>query len=186
MGFLPFKTIMFKIKEIIRIVILQPNPRRVFHIKLQLTKPPVHPRSKFYRTRLFNLCFSSPAFITSRFQNQGVSKEDFHSYVKANDAVMRNMQTQGQNMQNQLTTLTEMLSKFVASNTASTSGTLPGNTVTNPKEDLKGSFGFSDVIASGNPLVLRFQSSLLLLNLNLPFGYSDFLLLKEARTLSLL
>ncbi|GKA58219.1 retrovirus-related pol polyprotein from transposon TNT 1-94, partial [Tanacetum coccineum] len=31
----------------------------------------------------------------------------------------------------------DMLSKFVASNTASTSGTLPGNTVTNPKEDLK-------------------------------------------------
>ncbi|GKB55483.1 reverse transcriptase domain-containing protein [Tanacetum coccineum] len=30
-----------------------------------------------------------------------------------------------------------MLSKFVASNTASTSGTLPSNTVTNPKEDLK-------------------------------------------------
>ncbi|GJS00255.1 reverse transcriptase domain-containing protein [Tanacetum coccineum] len=28
--------------------------------------------------------------------------------------------------------------QFVASNTASTSGTLPGNTVTNPKEDLKG------------------------------------------------
>ncbi|GJS52954.1 hypothetical protein Tco_0626316 [Tanacetum coccineum] len=27
-------------------------------------------------------------------QIQGVSKEDFHSYVKANDAVMRNMQTQ--------------------------------------------------------------------------------------------
>ncbi|GKD22396.1 hypothetical protein Tco_1224099, partial [Tanacetum coccineum] len=33
-----------------------------------------------------------------------------------------------------------MLSKFVTSNTASTSGsgTLPGNTITNPKEDLKG------------------------------------------------
>ncbi|GJV01213.1 reverse transcriptase domain-containing protein [Tanacetum coccineum] len=30
------------------------------------------------------------------------------------------------------------LSKFVTSNTASTSGTLPSNTVTNPKEDLKG------------------------------------------------
>ncbi|GJY49471.1 hypothetical protein Tco_0439427 [Tanacetum coccineum] len=30
-----------------------------------------------------------------------------------------------------------MLSKFVTSNTASTSGTLPSNTVTNPKEDLK-------------------------------------------------
>ncbi|GJY87933.1 hypothetical protein Tco_0502561 [Tanacetum coccineum] len=44
----------------------------------------------------------------------------------------------GQNMQNQLTNLTDMLSKFVTSNTASTSGTLPSNTVTNPKEDLKG------------------------------------------------
>ncbi|GJQ91788.1 hypothetical protein Tco_0002927 [Tanacetum coccineum] len=34
----------------------------------------------------------------------------------------------------------DMLSKFVTANTASTSGsgTLPGNTVTNPKEDLKG------------------------------------------------
>ncbi|GJZ80998.1 hypothetical protein Tco_0645992 [Tanacetum coccineum] len=41
-------------------------------------------------------------------------------------------------MQNQLTNLTDMLSKFVTSNTASTSGTLPSNTVTNPKEDLKG------------------------------------------------
>ncbi|GKD76013.1 hypothetical protein Tco_1334295 [Tanacetum coccineum] len=31
-----------------------------------------------------------------------------------------------------------MLSKSVTSNTASTSGTLPSNTATNPKEDLKG------------------------------------------------
>ncbi|GJT34170.1 hypothetical protein Tco_0924589 [Tanacetum coccineum] len=58
--------------------------------------------------------------------------------VKANVLLMRNMQTHGQNMQNQLTNLTDMLSKFVTSNTASTSGTLPSNTVTNPKEDLKG------------------------------------------------
>ncbi|GJV82700.1 hypothetical protein Tco_1522598 [Tanacetum coccineum] len=34
--------------------------------------------------------------------------------------------------------LLDMLSKFVTSNTASTSGTLPSNTVNNPKEDLKG------------------------------------------------
>ncbi|GJS35174.1 hypothetical protein Tco_0533556 [Tanacetum coccineum] len=40
----------------------------------------------------------------------------------------------------QMANLTDMLSKFVTANTASTSGsgTLPGNTVTNPKEDLKG------------------------------------------------
>ncbi|GJQ91091.1 reverse transcriptase domain-containing protein [Tanacetum coccineum] len=46
-------------------------------------------------------------------QIQGVSKTDFENYVKANDAILRNMQNQGQ-------------------------GSLPSNTVTNPKEDLKG------------------------------------------------
>ncbi|GKD57906.1 hypothetical protein Tco_1291293, partial [Tanacetum coccineum] len=83
--------------------------------------------------------YQAPFYQASAPQAQGVSKTDFDSYVKANDAVMRNMQnqnqvlqTQGQNMQNQLTNLTDMLSKFVTSNTASTSGTLPSNTVTNP------------------------------------------------------
>nr|GEV95577.1 reverse transcriptase domain-containing protein [Tanacetum cinerariifolium] len=57
-----------------------------------------------------------------------------------NRGVMRNMQNQGQNVQNQLANLTDMLSKFMSSNTASSSGSggLPGNTVTNPKEYLKG------------------------------------------------
>nr|GEU32743.1 reverse transcriptase domain-containing protein [Tanacetum cinerariifolium] len=72
-------------------------------------------------------------------QTQGVSKEDFSAYFKANDAVMRNMQTQGQNMQNQLTNLTELLTKFVNSNSASTSssGTFPSNTIANLRSDLK-------------------------------------------------
>ncbi|GJS15060.1 reverse transcriptase domain-containing protein [Tanacetum coccineum] len=72
-------------------------------------------------------------------QMQGVSKTDFENYVKANDAILRNMQNQGQGLQNQMTNLTEMLSKFVNSNTASSSssGSLPSNMVTNPKEDLK-------------------------------------------------
>ncbi|GKC00953.1 hypothetical protein Tco_0987089 [Tanacetum coccineum] len=54
--------------------------------------------------------------------------------------MMRNMQDQNQNLQNQMTNLTDMLSKFVNSNIASTSGswTLPSNTITNPKVDLKG------------------------------------------------
>ncbi|GJW47431.1 reverse transcriptase domain-containing protein [Tanacetum coccineum] len=91
--------------------------------------------------------YQAPAYHAPVPQAPGVPKNDFESYVKANDAVIRNVQTQGQTMQNQLdglqnqlTNLTDMLSRFVASNTASTSGsgTLPGNTVTNPKEDLKG------------------------------------------------
>ncbi|GJW69234.1 reverse transcriptase domain-containing protein [Tanacetum coccineum] len=54
-------------------------------------------------------------------------KADFESYVKANDAVM-------QNMQSQMTNITDMLTKFVNSNTASTSGSgsLPSNTIANP------------------------------------------------------
>ncbi|GJS77902.1 reverse transcriptase domain-containing protein [Tanacetum coccineum] len=80
-----------------------------------------------------------PAYQAPVPQTHGVSKTDFDNYVKANDAVLRNMQNQGQTLQNQMANLTDMLSKFVTSNTASTlgSGTLPGNTITNPKEDLK-------------------------------------------------
>nr|GEY91901.1 reverse transcriptase domain-containing protein [Tanacetum cinerariifolium] len=61
------------------------------------------------------------------------------SYIKANDAVIRNMQTQGQNMQNQLTNLTELITKFVNSNSASTSSssTLLSNTIANSRRDLK-------------------------------------------------
>nr|GEX47389.1 reverse transcriptase domain-containing protein [Tanacetum cinerariifolium] len=88
--------------------------------------------------------FQQPAYQALAYQapapqTQGVSKEDFSAYVKANDAMMKNMQTQGQNMQNQLTNLTDLITKFVNSNTASTlsSGTLPSNTIANPKSDLK-------------------------------------------------
>nr|GEU46710.1 hypothetical protein [Tanacetum cinerariifolium] len=80
-----------------------------------------------------------PAYQAPAPQTQGVSKEDFSAYFKDNDAVMRNMQTQGQNMQNQLTNLTDLINKFVNSNSASTlsSGILPSNTIANPRSDLK-------------------------------------------------
>ncbi|GKB11037.1 reverse transcriptase domain-containing protein, partial [Tanacetum coccineum] len=67
---------------------------------------------------------------------QGVSKNDLENCVKANDAVLRNMQNQGQGLQNQMTNLTKMFSKFISSNTASSSNscTLPSQTVTNPRE----------------------------------------------------
>ncbi|GJT03301.1 hypothetical protein Tco_0824470 [Tanacetum coccineum] len=68
-----------------------------------------------------------PVYQAPPQQMQGVSKTDFENYVKANDAVLQNMQNQGQGLQNQMTNLTEMLSKFIISNTASSSnsGTLP-------------------------------------------------------------
>ncbi|GJU64105.1 hypothetical protein Tco_1245940 [Tanacetum coccineum] len=72
----------------------------------------------------------TPVYQAPVPQMQGVSKTDFVNYVKANDAVLRNMQNQGQSLQNQMTNLTEMLSKFISSNTASSSssGILPSQT----------------------------------------------------------
>nr|GEW72428.1 reverse transcriptase domain-containing protein [Tanacetum cinerariifolium] len=108
-------------------------------------RPPGFP--PFQTIRMFNSikgtiktppAYKAPVYHAPAPQTQGVSKEDFSAYVKANDAVMRNMQTQGQKMQNQLTNLTELLTKFVNSNSASTSssGTLPSNTIANPRSDL--------------------------------------------------
>nr|GFB17792.1 reverse transcriptase domain-containing protein [Tanacetum cinerariifolium] len=96
----------------------------------------------------------APVYQAPIPQTQRVSQLDFESYVKANDAILRNMQSQGQstqnqcqniqnqnqNLKNQMATLTEMMYKLINANTASSSGsgTLPGNTITNPKKDLKG------------------------------------------------
>nr|GFB71667.1 reverse transcriptase domain-containing protein [Tanacetum cinerariifolium] len=103
----------------------------------------------------------APVYQAPIPQTQKVSQTDFESYVKANDEILRNMQSQGQSTQNQcqniqnqcqniqnqyqnlqiqMATLMDMMSKFVSANTASSSGsgTLPANTITNPKEELKG------------------------------------------------
>nr|GEV51070.1 reverse transcriptase domain-containing protein [Tanacetum cinerariifolium] len=95
--------------------------------------------------------FAALAYQAPAPQTQGVSKKDFLDYVKANDAVMKNMQTQGQNMQNHLTNLTDLITKFMNSNAASTSssGTLPSNTIANPKSDLKAITTRSGVLYDG-------------------------------------
>nr|GEW85088.1 hypothetical protein [Tanacetum cinerariifolium] len=110
---------------------------------------PFHSKSKSGKQFQPRTCLSTPGFPTSSLpaltyqapapQTQGVSKEDFSAYVKANDAAMRNMQTQGQNIQNQLTNLTDLITKFVNFNSASTlsSSTLPSNIITNSRSDLK-------------------------------------------------
>ncbi|GJT23105.1 reverse transcriptase domain-containing protein [Tanacetum coccineum] len=112
--------------------------------------------------------YQAPVYQAPAPQTQGVSKTDFDSYVKANDAVMRNVQNQGQNLQAQLNNLAtsnqrleSMLSNFIKMNTASTSGsgTLPGNTITNPKEDLKGITTRSGVAYQGPAIPSTSSSS---------------------------
>nr|GEY70146.1 reverse transcriptase domain-containing protein [Tanacetum cinerariifolium] len=60
--------------------------------------------------------------------------------MKANDAILKNMQTNMTSLTNSNLELKNMFGQFMKMNTASSSGsrTLPGNTITNPKEDLKG------------------------------------------------
>ncbi|GJR40867.1 reverse transcriptase domain-containing protein [Tanacetum coccineum] len=83
--------------------------------------------------------YQAQPYQASAPQMQGVSKTDFEriDVSRANDAILRNMQNQGQGLQNQMTNLTEMLSKFVNSNTASSSSFKfsPVDTVTNQEED---------------------------------------------------
>nr|GEW07246.1 reverse transcriptase domain-containing protein [Tanacetum cinerariifolium] len=136
--------------------------------------------------------YQAPAYQAPAPQTQSVSKEDFSAYVKANDAVMKNMQTQGQNMQNQLTNLTELITKFVNSNTASTSSSVNptnnGNTedvqpqtvqskpVTSEPAIAPEVLGFSDTISSGNPTPF-YDSIVSVTSPTLtPFENNDFLL----------
>nr|GEW65850.1 hypothetical protein [Tanacetum cinerariifolium] len=60
--------------------------------------------------------------------------------LRANDAILKNMQTNMTSLTNSNLELKNMFGQFVKMNTASSSGsgTLPSNTITNPKEDLKG------------------------------------------------
>ncbi|GJU90692.1 hypothetical protein Tco_1303115 [Tanacetum coccineum] len=73
-------------------------------------------------------------------QRQVVTNAEFSKYLKANDAILKNMQTNMTTLTNSTNDLKNMLGQFMKMNTASTSGsgTLPSNTITNPREDLKG------------------------------------------------
>ncbi|GJR61676.1 reverse transcriptase domain-containing protein [Tanacetum coccineum] len=84
--------------------------------------------------------YQVPPFQAPTPQNQGVLKTDFENYVKANDAVLKNVQNQGQNLQNQMANVTSLLTSLCNNfkNSASTSnpGTLPSQTVTNPRQQI--------------------------------------------------
>nr|GFC71222.1 reverse transcriptase domain-containing protein [Tanacetum cinerariifolium] len=64
---------------------------------------------------------------------------EFTNYMKANDAILKNMQTNMTTLINSNLELKNMFGQFMKMNTASSSGlgTLPSNTITNLKEDLK-------------------------------------------------
>nr|GEX45059.1 hypothetical protein [Tanacetum cinerariifolium] len=74
---------------------------------------------------------------------RGTTKEETNSSKElfmANDAILKNMQTNMTSLTNSNLELKNMFGQFIKMNTVSSSGsgTLPSNTITNPKEDLKG------------------------------------------------
>nr|GEW09933.1 reverse transcriptase domain-containing protein [Tanacetum cinerariifolium] len=73
-------------------------------------------------------------------QPQVVTTTEFTNYMKENDAILKNMQTNMTSLTNSNLELKKMFGQFMKTNTASSSGsrTLLSNTITNPKEDLKG------------------------------------------------
>nr|GEU71001.1 putative reverse transcriptase domain-containing protein [Tanacetum cinerariifolium] len=72
-------------------------------------------------------------------QPQVVTTTEFTNYMKANDAILQNMQTNMTSLTNSNLELKNMFGQFMKMNTALSLGsrTLPSNTITNPKEDLK-------------------------------------------------
>nr|GEX12036.1 reverse transcriptase domain-containing protein [Tanacetum cinerariifolium] len=72
-------------------------------------------------------------------QPQVVTITEFTNYMKANDAILKNIQTNMTLLTNTNLEHNNMFGQFMKMNTASSSGsgTLPSNTITNLKEDLK-------------------------------------------------
>nr|GEU31165.1 reverse transcriptase domain-containing protein [Tanacetum cinerariifolium] len=85
-------------------------------------------------------CYQAPIQQAPIPQPQVVTTTEFTNYMKANDAILKNMQTNMTSLTNSNLELKNMFGQFMKMNTASSSGsgTLLSNTVANPKEDLKG------------------------------------------------
>nr|GEU32184.1 reverse transcriptase domain-containing protein [Tanacetum cinerariifolium] len=93
--------------------------------------------------------FQAPAYQASGYQApvhqapipqpQVMTTTEFTNYMKVNDAILKNMQTNMTSLTNSNLELKNMFGQFMKMNTASSSGsgTLPSTTITKPKEDLK-------------------------------------------------
>nr|GEZ10187.1 reverse transcriptase domain-containing protein [Tanacetum cinerariifolium] len=105
-------------------------------IKVSWSKP----ASSLSSTNLSSLGYQAPIQQAPIPQPQVVTTTEFTNYMKANDAILKNMQTNMTSLTNSNLELKNMFVQFMKMNTASSlgSGTLLSNTITNPKEDLKG------------------------------------------------
>nr|GEV03639.1 hypothetical protein [Tanacetum cinerariifolium] len=94
-------------------------------------------------------------------QPQVVTTNEFTNFMKANDAILKNMQTNMTSLTNSNLELKNMFGQFMKMNTASSLGsrTLLCNPITNPKEELKGITTHSGTAYQG-PTISTTSSSL--------------------------
>ncbi|GJZ97910.1 hypothetical protein Tco_0670363 [Tanacetum coccineum] len=113
-----------------------------------------------------NQVYQAPPYQTPTNQvlpyqppTNSVLKTDFESYVKANDAILKNVQNQNQGLQNQMANVTSLLTSLCTkfddlgnSNQASNSSSLPSNTIPNPRNEAKAITTRSGVSYNGPPI----------------------------------
>nr|GEZ04408.1 reverse transcriptase domain-containing protein [Tanacetum cinerariifolium] len=98
-------------------------------------QPQIH-QAPTYQASIYQALVHQPQIP----QPQVVTTNEFTNFMKANDAILKNMQTNMTSLTNSNLELKNMFGQFMKMNTASSSGsrTLPSYTITKPKEDIKG------------------------------------------------
>nr|GEW77184.1 reverse transcriptase domain-containing protein [Tanacetum cinerariifolium] len=86
------------------------------------------------------LVYQAPVHQPQIPQSQVVTTTEFTNFMKTNDAILKNMQTNMTYLTKSNLELKNMFGQFMKMNTVSSLGSriLSGNTITNSKEDLKG------------------------------------------------
>nr|GEV88477.1 reverse transcriptase domain-containing protein [Tanacetum cinerariifolium] len=107
------------------------------------------------------LVYQAPFHQPQIPQPQVVTTNEFTNFIKENDAILKNMQTNMTSLTNSNLELKNMFIQFMNMNTASFSGlgTILCNTITNLKEDLKGITTRSGTVYQGPTIPTTSSSS---------------------------
>nr|GEZ59839.1 reverse transcriptase domain-containing protein [Tanacetum cinerariifolium] len=123
--------------------------------------PPAYQAPSYQAPAYQALGYQAPVHQPPISQLQVMTTNEFTNFMKANDVILKNMQTNMTSLTNFNLELKNMYGQFMKMNTALSSclGTLPGNKITNPKEDLKGITTRSGTAYQG-PMIPTTSSSL--------------------------
>nr|GEW59113.1 reverse transcriptase domain-containing protein [Tanacetum cinerariifolium] len=124
-----------------------------------MKRPTVGQTQNVYATGSYQ-AYQAPVHQPQIPQPQVVTTNEFTNFMKANNAILKNMQTNMTSLKNSNLELKNMFGQFIKINTASSSGskTLPGNTITNLKEELKGITTRSGTAYQGPTIPTTFSS----------------------------